>query len=186
MVIGVAASNRTHVEVERLIGCFFNQMPLRIQLAGDPTFRELVRRVSQISFAAFAHQEMPFDLLVQNLRPERTSASSPLFQVLFIHQNMPLNRFELPGLTLTVQEINASEAKFDFSIFLKPEIDHVEGVVEYDSGMFTPEIASDIIQHYLHVLAAVTQDPGKPMQFLALAGNSEDAIPTYSFNDNLS
>src|SRR5207244_2253021 len=89
MVIGVAASNRTQVEVERLIGCFFNQMPLRVQLTGNPTFRELVRRVSQISFDAFAHQELPFDLLVQHLRPERSNASSPLFQVLFVYQNMP-------------------------------------------------------------------------------------------------
>jgi amino acid adenylation domain-containing protein len=185
MVIGVAASNRTQVEVERLIGCFFNQMPLRIQLAGNPTFRELVRQVSRISFAAFEHQEIPFDLLVQHLKPERIGASSPFFQVLFVYQNMPLNAMELPGLTLTPPEIGTNEVKFDFSVFLQPANGRVEGVVEYVHHMFAPEIASDLTDHYLHVLGAVARNPEARVQSLASAEASEDVVPAYAFNDDL-
>jgi len=185
MVIGVAASNRTQVEVERLIGCFFNQLPLRIQLAGDPTFRELVRRVSRASFEAYAHQEMPFDLLVQHLRPERTSASSSLFQVLFVYQNMPLDTVELPGLTLALPEINTNEVKFDFSVFLKSEHGRIEGVVEVSHGMLNPEIISNLVKHYMDVLSAVAENPDKTVKSLASTGASEDAIPVYAFNDDL-
>ncbi len=116
VVVGTASANRTHREVEGLIGFFVNTLALRIDLAGDPAFTALLARVRQSALADFAHQELPFERLVGEVAAERSLAHSPLFQVTFLLQDAPAGRLELPGLTLAPRPVDLGAVKFDLGL----------------------------------------------------------------------
>src|SRR6202035_2984821 len=109
IVICSLIANRNRREVEGLIGFFVNTLVLRTDLSGDPSFRELLGRVREVALGAYAHQDLPFDKLVETLKPERSQSHTPIFQVLFVVQNAPRATMELPGLTL-------SSLEFDYKI----------------------------------------------------------------------
>src|SRR5262249_20195039 len=104
IVVGSPTANRTRAETEGLIGCFVNILPLRSSLAGTPSFRELVRRVREVALAAYTHQELPFEQLVEQLQVPRDPARSPLFQVAFGLHTLP--RLTLPDYGLTVEPLS--------------------------------------------------------------------------------
>src|SRR6185436_503305 len=111
--VGTPIANRGRREIEGLIGCFVNTLVLRLDLTGDPTFAELLGRVRRIALGAYAHQDLPFERLVEELRPERRLSHNPLFQVMFSLQNAPGGRIDLPGLTLAPLGFELPVAKFD-------------------------------------------------------------------------
>jgi acyl carrier protein len=110
--VGSPVANRPRVETERLIGFFANTLALRNDLSGNPGFREFLQRVKGATLKAYAHQDMPFEKLVQSLQPERNPGYSPIFQVVFVLQNSPLQALELPGLALSLLETDSKAAKF--------------------------------------------------------------------------
>ncbi|HTQ80890.1 MAG TPA: amino acid adenylation domain-containing protein, partial [Thermoanaerobaculia bacterium] len=118
LLVGSPIANRRRGELEGLIGCFVNTLVLRADLKGDPTLAEAVGRTREIALGAFAHQDLPFERLVEALAPERESGRSPFFQALFTLQNAPLGPLELPGLAAARWEIPESPAKFDLSLSL--------------------------------------------------------------------
>src|SRR5262249_1675688 len=102
MVIGSPIANRNHQEIEELIGVFINNLPLRFDFAGNPSFSQLLAQVRRVTLAAYAHQDMPFECLVENLAPKRDLSHSPVFQTMFALQNAPAAQLELSELVLTI------------------------------------------------------------------------------------
>jgi non-ribosomal peptide synthetase component F len=118
IVVGTDFANRTSTETERLIGFFINVLPLHTDLSGNPTFRELLGRVREVALGAYAHQDLPFDRLVEDLQPERSLNHNPIVQVLFVMQNTPRTRRELSGLELRTFEVPVTMSKFDLAVFV--------------------------------------------------------------------
>ena len=137
IVVGAPIANRNRAETEGLVGFFANTLALRTNLSGDPNFRELLERVKDTALGAYAHQDMPFERLVEELRPERSLSYNPLFQVLFSLQNAPRRSFELRGLQLEpLAGVVGSTAKFDLSFFLLEAADGFTVRVEYNTDLF--------------------------------------------------
>src|SRR2546425_12822323 len=126
IVLGTPIANRTRRETEDLIGFFVNTLVMRTDLSGNPSFPELLRRVREVALQAYAHQDLPFEKLVEELRPERDRSHSPLFQVMFILQNAPREPFELPGLTVSPLTVDSGTAKFDLTLSLTEGADGLQ------------------------------------------------------------
>ena len=118
IVVGAPITGRTRVEVEGLIGYFLNTLALRTDLTGDPSFRELLQRVRQRVLEAYAHQELPFEKLVETLQPQRSPHHTPVFQVVFNFQNVALPLLELPGVTLSLSN-STGTVKHDLTLYMR-------------------------------------------------------------------
>jgi len=136
IVLGTDIANRTTAETERLIGFFINLLPLHTDLSGNPTFRDLLLRVRENALAAYAHQDIPFDKLVEDLQPERSASHNPIVQALFVMQNIPRQSRELPGLELASFAPSITRSKFDVAVFMR---DTSDGMVQdwlYSTELF--------------------------------------------------
>src|SRR5262249_53561082 len=136
IVVGSPIAGRTKVELEDLIGCFVNTLALRTNLSGNPSFEELLERVKETALGAYAHQETPFERLVEELQPERSLSRSPLFQALFALQNAPMEALELPGLELGGLAGEAQTAKFDLEMAVTESGRELIGSLVYSRDLF--------------------------------------------------
>ena len=160
IVVGTDVANRNRAEIEALIGFFVNLLVLRTDLSGNPTFRELLKRVRQVALGAYAHQDLPFDQLVKALQPERNlSNSSPLFQVLFVLQNTPLPALELPGLTLSFLEAENKIARFDLALFLTKTEQGILGRWQYNTDIFDAIAITSLTDHFQKLLNSIISRP---------------------------
>ncbi|MCP4664646.1 MAG: amino acid adenylation domain-containing protein, partial [bacterium] len=160
VAVGTPIAGRNHREIEDLIGFFVNTLVLRTDLAGDPTFVELLDRVRQVALDAYAHQELPFEHLVEELEPERDLSTSPLFQVLFAVQNAPRESLELPGLTLRPAAAEGGRtAKFELALSLQESPQGLVGTVEYRTDLFDDTTIDRLLVHYQRLLAAAVANP---------------------------
>ncbi|MBU6399797.1 MAG: amino acid adenylation domain-containing protein, partial [Verrucomicrobia bacterium] len=173
LLVGTPIAGRTQVEFEELIGFFLNTLVLRTDLTGDPTFRELLQRVRRGALDAYAHPDVPLEKLVEELQPQRDLSRSPLFQVMFVLQNMPLRPLELPGLKLTPQPIDSGTAKFDLTLWLTETPDGLAGAVEYNTDLFEAATIERLTGHYRTLLEAVLADPAQPLSRLPLLTAAE-------------
>ena len=121
---------------EGLIGFFVNTLVMRTNLSGDPTARELIRRVREVALGAYAHQELPFEKLVEELQVERSLSKTPLFQVLFVLQNTAEELLELPGLSLSAAGETIDAAKYDLTLNMGESGEVIHGVLEYNTDLF--------------------------------------------------
>ncbi len=169
VVVGTPIANRNRGEIEGLIGYFANTLPMRTKLDGDPTFAELLERVKDASLGAYAHQDMPFEKLVEELRPERSLSHNPLFQVLFSLQNAPRRAFELSGLQLKpLGGVTGGTAKFDISVFLLEDANGRSGRIEYNTDLFDEATIDRMLRHYLGLLEAALANPDTRISQLPL------------------
>ena len=118
IAIGSPIANRHRRELEELIGFFVNSLVLRTNLAGEPTFGEVLERVRDVTLAAYAHQDLPFEKLVEELQPVRNLGQNPLFQVVFALQNTPMEQLELPGLVFSPVEFETKTTRFDLELYV--------------------------------------------------------------------
>ncbi len=173
IVIGSNIANRNQVETEGLIGFFVNQLALRTDLAGDPTFRELLGRVREVTLGAYAHQDLPFEEVVAALRSERDASQAPLFQVkLELGEDAP-REFKIGDLTLIPLEIEGPPARYDLHLFLLETEQGMVGTLAYDSDLFEPDTVAVMIEHYESLLGHVVAAPDEKLGALegALAEN---------------
>ncbi|HLM54865.1 MAG TPA: amino acid adenylation domain-containing protein, partial [Pyrinomonadaceae bacterium] len=161
VVVGTPIANRKRAEVEPLIGFFVNTLVLRTDLSGRPTFRELLGRVRETTLGAYANQDLPFERLVEELRPERDLGRNPLFQVIFALQNAPVPPPELSGLTLRPQEYESAATRFDLEAHLWDTPAGLGGVLIYSTDLFDESTARRLGRHYGRLLAEAAEDPNR-------------------------
>ena len=159
IAVGTNVANRARVETEGLIGYFANVLVLRTGLADDPTFPELLARVRGVTLGAFTHQEVPFDKVVEALRPERDMSRNPLFQVLFGLNNSAAPVLDLPGLTLTGVEVEKGTNLFDLTLFLTDAGPSLGGLLRYSTDLFDAATVERMRALYETLLARVAADP---------------------------
>ncbi|MFJ5557155.1 amino acid adenylation domain-containing protein [Streptomyces sp. NPDC093250] len=159
--IGSPISGRTDAALEDLVGFFLNTLVLRTDTSGDPTFRELLARVRETDLAAFDHQDLPFERLVEVLNPARSLARHPLFQVMVVYLAAGDERAGLPGLEARRGEVTQTTAKFDLSFDFVERADGtgVDGVLEYSADLFDHATAQSFADRLRRVLRAVAADP---------------------------
>jgi acyl carrier protein len=159
LTIGTDVANRTRGEAEGLIGLFVNQLVLRNDLAGDPTFVEVLERVRGGTLEAYAHQDAPFDRLVEILNPVRDMSRTPLFQIKLVLQNTPMESRALPGLTISPLGFEQRTAKFDLLLNLSEGPAGITGVVEYSTDLYDAATVARLTDRFERVLARVAERP---------------------------
>ncbi|WP_329168719.1 non-ribosomal peptide synthase/polyketide synthase [Streptomyces sp. NBC_01267] len=161
--IGTPIAGRTDEALDDLVGFFVNTLVLRTDLSGDPSFTELLGRVRSDALAAYAHQEVPFEHLVEALNPTRTLAHHPLFQTMLTLQNAPFGTFDLPRLRVATDLVPTGTAKCDLTFVLaeQPGEDGLSGVVEYSTDLFDAATVTEIVERWLRLLRSVVAHPGR-------------------------
>jgi len=170
--VGVNIANRTRRDIEGLIGFFVNNLVLRGDLSCHPTFRELLRRTREVTLGAYAHQELPFEMLVETLRRER-GLSSSLFQVMFVMQNTPAAALELPGLKLEPFKISDEQSAFDLTFFTRQTDDGIVGWLEYHSDLFNATTISQMLERFQLLLDEIAANPDRRIE--SYATDSDDS-----------
>jgi amino acid adenylation domain-containing protein len=167
IIVGTDVAGRSRAETEGLIGFFVNQLVLRTDLSGDPSFRALLGRVREVALGAYAHQDLPFDHLVAKLHPERQANRTPLFQVKMILQNTPLPTIDLADLKLSPLAVETVATPFDLVLGLQ-ESDHgIDGMLDYNTDLFEKSSMSRLIRQFSMLLQKVVAQPDAPLSMLA-------------------
>jgi amino acid adenylation domain-containing protein len=173
LLVASPVAGRTHREVEGLVGFFINTLVLAADLSRDPSFADLLARTRETALDAFAHQDLPFDRLVEDLQPERDLSRPPLAQVLFALQNVPRESLELPGLTATPVDLDTGTAKLDLSLSFLEQEGELAGAVEYDEDLFDAARICRLAGHLRELLEGATADPGQRVSDLPLLSAPE-------------
>ncbi len=173
IVVGSPSANRSRAELNQLIGFFVNNLVLRTDLSGNPSFAELLERVREVTLRSYEYQDVPFDLLVHALRPERSLDHSPLFQVMFILQNFPLGELQLAGIKTTPVELPVDTARFDLTVEVFPWHGELWVYFDYNSDLYERGTIELIQQHYLTILNAVVADADQKIGSIPLLSESE-------------
>lgn len=168
IVVGSPIAGRTHAELEGLVGFFVNLLVLRTDVSNNPTFRELLRRVQETALGAYAHQDVPYEKLVDELRPQRDLSYAPLVQVLFALQNFPTPPASFADAQSTSVSLNNTGARFDLSLFLWNDEHGLRGEVEYNTDLFDETTIIRLVGHYQTLLTAIADNPDKPIATLPL------------------
>jgi amino acid adenylation domain-containing protein len=173
IVVGTPIANRNRSELENLIGFFVNTLVLRTDLGGTPSFIDLLTRVRKTSLDAYAHQDLPFEKLVELIQPERSMSHSPLFQMMFGLQNNPRGVLQLPGLTLSQLDVVNRTAKFDLTLMMDDSGAVVTGAFEYNTDLFDASTISRLISHFQTLLEGVVNNPHQPISRLPMISAAE-------------
>nr|WP_253903091.1 non-ribosomal peptide synthetase [Corallococcus exiguus] len=181
--VGSPIAGRTHAELEGLIGFFVNTLVLRTDLAGVPSFRSLLARVREVTLGAYAHQDVPFEKLVEALRPERIAGRAPLFQVLIVYQNAPTPEVLGPGLRMAPLKIEQRASKFDLSLSVSDRGQGLRGVLEYSTDLFDASTAERMVGHLRVLLEGALANPDHPLRALPLLTAGERQLLFHSWRD---
>jgi amino acid adenylation domain-containing protein len=183
LLVGTPVSNRDRVEIEGLVGFFANTLVMRTDTSGNPTFRELLHRVRETSLSAYAHRVLPFEMLVEELQPQRDAGYTPLFQVMFAHQMAPRETFALPGLSLERIDIGNQSSKFDLTIFFVERPENMSAWFEYNTDLFDATTIQRLLSHLQTLLESITANPEQSLRDLSLLTDTERCELLYERND---
>ncbi|MEU2393454.1 amino acid adenylation domain-containing protein [Streptomyces sp. NPDC007369] len=177
--IGSPIAGRTDEALDDLVGFFVNTLVLRTDTSGDPSFAELLGRVRETALSAYAHQDVPFEHLVEVLNPSRSLSHHPLFQTILAVQNAPMGRFSLPGLDVASYAVPTGTAKFDLGVNLAEQFGPdgspagIVGAVEYATDLFDRETVAALARRWTSLLEAVAADPEQPIGAIDLLNAGE-------------
>ncbi len=183
VLVGSPIANRTKSEIEKLIGFFVNTLVLKADFSDNPTFEDLLLQVRETALGAFAHQDLPFEKLVEELHPERDMSHSPLFQVAFILQNAPMRDIvDLPDLKMQALESPDTTAKFDLTLTMIEAGDEFIGDMEYNTDLFDRETIVRMLDHLRLIVQQMTGDPEASVGALPLLTEKEKQQILYDWN----
>ncbi len=167
--VGSPIANRSHPEIEPLIGFFLNTLVFRTNLSENPSFLDVLSRVKKVCLEAYENQDFPFEKLVEKLQPSRHLNHSPLFQVMFtLQKNTTKNNLSLPGLSVEVIEKEWTTAKFDLSLNMEETEDGVKAIFEYNTDIFERETIQRMVKHFLSLLDNIIAFPNQSIQTVPL------------------
>ncbi|GCA76890.1 tyrocidine synthase 3 [Microcystis aeruginosa NIES-2520] len=173
ILVGTPIANRNRGEIEGLIGFFVNTLVMRTDLSDNPSFSQLLTRVREVTMDAYAHQDLPFEMLVEALQPERDLSHTPLFQVAFVLQNTPKSEIAMTGLTVTDLPPENTTAKFDLTLAMVNTDDGLKGVWEYNTDLFESSTIERLSGHFLNLLGGIVANPQARISQLPLLTESE-------------
>ncbi|MEV0848417.1 amino acid adenylation domain-containing protein [Streptomyces sp. NPDC049954] len=173
--LGSPVAGRTDEALEDMVGFFVNTLVLRTDLSGSPSFRELLRRVREFDLSAYAHQDVPFERLVESVNPVRARNHHPLFQTMLVLQNQETARPDLPGLTVEDRLVHNGLSKFDLTFAFTEEQgeDGLDGGIEYATALFDRDTVQTLASRLLRLLEQVVADPGLPLARYELLTHGE-------------
>nr|AWI62629.1 nonribosomal peptide synthetase [Cystobacter sp.] len=183
LVVGSPVANRHHRELENLIGFFVNTLCLRVELSGNPSFRTLIVRVRDAAMGAYAHQDLPFERIVEALQPERDASRNPLVQVMFALQNAPVGPLVLPGLEITPLSTEGLTTRFDLECHLWEQPEGCRGLLAYSTDLFEPETIARLARHFENLLVAVASEPDRRLVELPMLAPVELDVLLSGWND---
>jgi non-ribosomal peptide synthetase component F len=167
ILVGTPIANRNRSETEGLIGCFINTLVLRTRFDGDPTFRQLLRRVRETTLQAFTHQDVPFEKLVEELRPVRDTSRSPLFQVMLSMHNVGMPPLTMRGLTLIPREVELGASKLDLLLNVRDTEQGLRAALEFNADLFDESYAASLLRHLDLLLCEIAARPDARLSELA-------------------
>ncbi|HMB54808.1 MAG TPA: amino acid adenylation domain-containing protein, partial [Thermoanaerobaculia bacterium] len=183
LVVGTAAANRQEPQLELLIGFFATTLPLRVSLAGDPTFRQLVGRVRAVALEAFAHQDLPFERLVEELVPERSTSHTPILQVMFLLEEGEEESLYLPEVDVRPVEVDTGTAKYDVAVSVVMRGGRLATRAVYSRDLFDPSTVRRLLIGYQTLLGAALAAPDTPISRLPVLSAGERMQILHEWND---
>ncbi|MEA5624786.1 non-ribosomal peptide synthetase, partial [Nostoc sp. UHCC 0251] len=183
ILVGSPIANRDRIEIEGLIGFFVNTLVLRTDISGNPSFDDLLLRIRSMAMDAYAHQDLPFEMLVEALQPERDLSHTPLFQVMFALQNAPMPNVELTGLEVSSLPIEITTAKFDLTLAMENTATGLVGGWEYNSDLFERSTIERMTGHFVTMLEAIVTNPQERISQLPLLTQPEQQQLLVEWND---
>jgi amino acid adenylation domain-containing protein len=182
IVVGTPVANRTPREVESIVGLFTNVVPLRTNVSGDPTFRELLARVRSVCLSSYDHESYPFERMVQEIVGGRTLAHAPIVQVVLAMQGQPLQNSSGAELKISPLSYEGRVAKFDLTLFLSESEDGLQGWLEYRTDLFDAWRITGMVEHLRSLLTAAVDDPALRISELPLLSDDEQRQIVFGWN----
>ncbi|QTD96744.1 non-ribosomal peptide synthetase [Streptomyces cyanogenus] len=185
IALGSGIAGRTDEALEDLVGLFVNMFVLRTDTSGDPSFEELLGRVRETSLAAYAHQDVPFEHLVELLNPQRSTSHHPLFQVALVLQNTGQGDFTLPDLRVSSEEVGIGRSRFDMLLSLSESVGEqgVTGTIEYSTDLFDRSSVEGLLARWVRLLEQVVADPSLPIGRVEVLAEAEREELLTAWND---
>ena len=183
IVVGTPVAGRNHPQLADMIGLLINTLPIRVDMVDDPTFQEVLKRVRQVALEAFAHQDLPFEKLVEELAPRRDSSYSPIFQVMFVFQEDYMEKLDLPDVRSSFVDISNETAKFDLSLYFIRSKDGLKGTLEYSTDLYDDETAQNMVQHLNQLIQGIINKPNEKVSELPLLTEREQKQLLVEWND---
>jgi NRPS condensation-like uncharacterized protein len=184
IVVGTPVAGRNQVETEHLIGFFINTLALRTDLSGNPTFRELLGRVREMTLSAYVNQDIPFEKIVEEIRPERSLSYAPIFQVLFALHNVPASTLEVSGLTLKYVTSSHKTTKFELALYMDEIDGEIFSLFQYSADLFEPSTIYRMQQQFVVLLESILEDSGRRLSNLQISTPAERRQLMADFNDD--
>ena len=183
IVVGSPIAGRTRPELEDLIGFFVNSLVLRNDFSGNPSFKELLARVRQVCLDAYAHQDVPFEKLVETLRPERSLGQSPLFQIMFVLENTPKEALKFGDVAVTSLDLDTELAKYDLTVSMREETEGLRAVFNYSADLFDGATITRMLGHFQTLLQGIVENPDQRISDLPILTQAERQQLLVEWND---
>lgn len=180
---GTVVANRNREETQNIVGPFMNTLVLRTSFENDPTFIEVLRRVKKMTLDAYTYQQLPFDKLLEEIKPKRDVSMTPLFQVMFIMQNTQKVMLELPGMKAEQINVQSDMSPFDLRLQLTENEGGLKGGFEYSSALFKPSVIARMSRHLLNILEYVTAMPDRKVSEIPILTDDERSQILNDFNN---